>query len=85
MCSMSVPEFPNTVHRVSVREDMVTVDVITLGIDKVDGFMDGVYTVDQLPDWVQERLAVLSICTLDSMVEGIGKRVTDSVFWIYED
>ena len=63
---MSVPEFPNTVHRVSVREDMVTVDVITLGIDKVDGFMDGVYT-------------------LDSMVEGVGKRVTDSVFWIYED
>ena len=47
--------------------------------------MDGVYTVDQLPDWVQERLAVLSICTLDSMVEGVGKRVTDSVFWIYED
>ena len=49
MCSMSVPEFPNTVHRVSVREDMVTADVITLGIDKVDGVMGGVYTVDQLP------------------------------------
>jgi hypothetical protein len=87
--------FPDTVHRVSVREDTATVDVLTLGMGRVDGLSDGVYTMDQLPTHIKEKLAVLSIIEIvdpeydptspNESIKGVGKRISESVYWIYED
>lgn len=78
----------DTVHRVSVREDTATVDVLTLGMGRVDGLSDGVYTMDQLPTHIKEKLAVLSIydpTPPNESIKGVGKRISESVYWIYED
>lgn len=44
-------------------------------------------TVDDLPDWVQEKLAVLMVInptqTGGREVTGIGRRISELVFWIY--
>lgn len=80
--------FPDTVHRVSVRGDTSTVDILTLGMGRVDGLLDGVYTMDQLPTHIKEKLAVLSIydpTPPNESIKGVGKRINESVYWIYED
>ena len=77
---------PDTLHRVSIREDMNTVDVLTLGMC-VDDPMDGVYTLEQLPVWMQEKISVLAICDPtppNESIKGVGKRVNESTYWIYE-
>ena len=39
-------------------------------------------TLDDLPEQVRERYAVLSILHDDTDLEGVGKRVDDTTYWI---
>lgn len=63
------------------------VDIICFGMESIDAKCEGHYDgTDDLPDWVQERLAVLMV--LDHKpptheVAGIGRRISESVFWVY--
>jgi hypothetical protein len=44
-------------------------------------------TYDTLPEWVKDRLAVLSMLKPDvheSVVYGVGRRVAEDVYWIVE-
>jgi hypothetical protein len=44
-----------------------------------------VQTVSELPRWMQERVAVLSMLTESpptKPIEGVGRRITNSVYWI---
>jgi len=44
-----------------------------------------VQTVSELPRWMQERVAVLSMLTESpptKPIEGVGRRITDTVYWI---
>ena len=72
-------------YRVSIYNDGV--DVLCFGLESVDSALEGHYDrVDDLPDWVKERLAVLMV--LDSTpptgeLVGIGRRISESVFWVY--
>jgi hypothetical protein len=63
-----------------------TVEVVCLGIDSVDKEVEGEYaTTDDLPAWMQERIAVLSMMKVDppqTKVAGIGMRVDESVYWV---
>jgi hypothetical protein len=37
-----------------------------------------------LPDWIKERIAVLQICEQGDIVEGVGQKVSDKVFYVIE-
>lgn len=59
-------------------------------VDNLDDFLDdpigGVYdSTDKLPDWVKKRLAVLTMTSSKpptEYIDGIGRRMSETVFWI---
>jgi hypothetical protein len=64
-----------------------TVEVVCLGMAIVDDkCLEGVYnTTDELPAWMQERIAVLSMMKVNppqTKVEGVGMRVDENVYWV---
>jgi len=74
----------DNVYRIFVGS---TVEVVCLGMASVDDrCLEGVYaTTDELPAWMQERIAVLSMMKVNppqTKVEGIGMRVDESVYWV---
>jgi len=70
-------------YRVSIYPDKGA-DILCLGL--LDQGIDGHYdSVNDLPKWVQERIAILMMT--DSTpptkeVEGVGRRISDLVFWV---
>lgn len=40
--------------------------------------------VSHLPIWVQERLAVLQICQQGDILDGVGQKVSERVFYVIE-
>lgn len=75
----------DTIYRVSIFPDGV--DVMCLGVEKVDSQIDGHYDrPDQLPDWVQERLAILMMMDATpptTEVGGVGRRISTHIYWVY--
>ena len=75
----------NKTYRVSIFPDGV--DVLCFGLESVDSALEGHYdSVDALPDWVKERLALLNMIPLKpptSVVEGIGRRISSHVYWVF--
>lgn len=83
-----------TVHWVGSMENVYRVElgdqsgavVDCLGMDCVDAEALGTYDdADDLPLWIQEKIAVLSIMEVDppqTKVDGIGMRVSERVFWL---
>lgn len=63
-----------------------TIEVVCLGIDSIDKEAEGTYAdMSELPAWMQERVAVLSMMKVDppqTKIEGIGMRVDESVYWV---
>jgi hypothetical protein len=63
------------------------VEVMCFGFTSVDRELKPSYnSVDDLPNWVKERLAVLSIIDPTPPtpeVEGVGRRISKNVFWVY--
>lgn len=75
------------IYRVDV-EPPNHIEVICFGIDKLDSTVEGVYdNINDLPNWMQERLSVLSMLPPNTSggndVKGIGRRITESIYWIY--
>ena len=74
------------VYRVLVDSKTKCVEVICLGIDSVDNDVEGNYSdTSELPAWMQERLAVLSMMKVNppqQKVEGVGMRIDENVFWV---
>lgn len=72
-------------YRVEINRDRV--NIICFGLPTVDANCEGEYdSVDALPNWVQERLAILMMTpntkpTRD--IPKIGRRVSGNVFWVY--
>jgi len=88
-CSMSydndLPHDDN-VYRVYVNPHTNAVEVSCIGME-VDSVVSGEYdSVDALPLWMQEKVALLMMTPLDkptSEVEGVGRRIDDNVYWIF--
>lgn len=73
------------IYRVSICPDGVDVICFGMGVDTVH---DGHYiNADVLPKWVQERLAVLMMMSYappTEEVEGVGRRISRNVYWVYK-
>lgn len=76
----------DNVYRVYIHPDSKRVEVVCLGMDSIDSEAEGIYhDTSHLPDWMQERLAVLSLMKVDppqTTVDGVGMRVDNHVYWI---
>jgi len=75
----------DNVYRIGVFPDGV--DVLCFGLESVDSRLSGHYDdVHALPKWVQERLALLNMIPPTpptSTVEGIGRRISAHVYWVF--
>lgn len=71
------------VYRVLIGDP---IEVVCMGIDSVDKEAEGTYgSTSDLPTWMQEKLAVLSMMKVDppqTKIEGVGMRVDEQVFWV---
>ena len=76
----------DNVYRVFINKDRNSVEVICIGMERVDNKIEGTYSdVDELPDWMRERLAVLIyILTQTNTVKfnGLGRRIDENTFWV---
>ena len=41
-------------------------------------------TAASLPDWVNERISVLQICESGGIVDGVGQKVSEKVYYVIE-
>jgi len=75
----------DSIYRVSIFPDGV--DVVCFGLDSVDSCLEGHYDrIDDLPNWVKERLAVLNMIPATpptQEVEGVGRRISGHVYWVF--
>ena len=64
------------------------VEVLCFGIESIDTELEGYYdSLQDLPKWVQERIALLSMLKHEpptEEVEGIGRRINMSTYWVYK-
>lgn len=44
---------------------------------------DTVYTYEEFPEWLQGKIALLSMMKEDEEVDGVGKRLSSNVLWVY--
>ena len=76
----------DSVYRVYVSPHTNAVEVSCIGME-VDSTVEGEYdSVDALPLWMQEKVALLMMTSLDkptSEVEGVGRRIDANVYWVF--
>jgi len=64
------------------------VEVLCFGIESIDTELEGYYdSLQDLPKWVQERIALLSMLKSEPPtedVEGVGRRISVSTYWVYK-
>ena len=69
-----------------VRIDLDRVVVMNFDLTDLDVHLDKYYNhVDDLPNWVKERLAVLMMTSPTpptEPVEGVGRRISENIFWV---
>jgi hypothetical protein len=79
----------DTLYRVSLDPDKNTVHVSCIGMERVDNTLADTYlSVDDLPQWVQEKLALLMMTDPSpptSEVKGVGRRIDKHTFWVCEE
>lgn len=72
------------VLRLEVIDESVT--IIDFSLEMLDNDISGWYSeVDLLPDWVRDRLALLMMVDPTpptKYVDGVGRRISETVFWI---
>jgi hypothetical protein len=75
----------DTILRVEVKPNKVGLTL--LGLKTLDYDLKETYaSVDELPNWVQEKLALLMLTSAKPPtqdVEGVGRRVSECIFWVY--
>jgi len=74
------------IYRVFVNKETDAIEVVYIGMDKLDEEIEGTYSnVDELPEWLQERLAVLMISRAEpptNKIGDFGRRIDENTFWV---
>lgn len=82
--SMQLAAQAKDVLRLEVIDGSVT--IIDFSLEMLDNDISGWYSeVDLLPDWVKDRLALLMMVDPTpptKYVDGVGRRISETVFWI---
>ena len=55
-------------------------------IDSPDFPREGIMEMDDLPEWIQKRIAVLSTLSYEpptEYVKGVGRRISRYVYWVF--
>lgn len=71
-----------------VKVERVGVDLSS--IETEDDIKEGWYdSVRELPNWVQQKLATLMVCKLESgqathTIPGVGRRISEDTFWVFK-
>jgi hypothetical protein len=85
LMQMMTPINDDNIYRVSLFPDGV--DIVCFGLDSIDSCLEGHYDrIDDLPDWVKERLAVLNMIPVvppTQEVGGVGRRISGHVYWVF--
>lgn len=80
-------EFDNKTYRVKLCYDTESVNVMCFGMFPVDRDIEGKYdSVEELPEWMQGKLASLSILPPPpppQNIEDLGARISKSIYWVY--
>ena len=71
------------VWRVLVINDG-TVELNDFTLPSSTGKMRDVFKQENLPQWIQDSLSVLMIVDQGITVEGVGKKISDSIFYLME-
>jgi len=71
------------VWRVLVNNDG-TVELNDFTLPSSTGKIRDVFKQENLPQWIQDSLSVLMIVDQGVTVEGVGKKITDSIFYLME-
>jgi hypothetical protein len=84
------PSYDDTAYRVCIDPQTNAVKVACIGLFELDTPLKGTYpTVNDLPEWVQIRLALLmmtSAVLLEARdVPGVGRRIDENIYWLYCD
>jgi len=78
---------PDTVYRVVLSNETKLVHVISFGMEGVDVSPEQVYdSINDLPEWMQEGIALLMMMSAKpptDEVEGVGRRIDETTFWLY--
>lgn len=79
-------KYLQNVYRVQIMGSE-RIRVIKLGMG-VDEEVEGIYSsIDALPNWIKERLAVLMVVDAEhkptNVIEGVGRRISAQVFWVF--
>jgi hypothetical protein len=65
-----------------------TIDCMYIGFCPIDSERLKTYaTSEELPEWIKDRVAVLRMMPADpndSVVFGVGRRVSESIYWVVE-
>ena len=76
------------IYRISLNSDG---SVQTTCYEMLDAFspeLKSFYSsVDEMPKWVQDRIAVLMLLDPDKLnqeVENVGRRISDDIFWVFK-
>lgn len=79
--------YDNSTYRVMIHSATKNVEVMCFGMSPVDKSVEGVYdSYDQLPEWMRDRLAGLSILPIPPPpqdVDGVGTRISGNIYWVY--
>jgi hypothetical protein len=86
-CTMLLGNTPDDkLYRVQVHSDTNNIEVSCIGIDRVDAEAEGMYcSANELPLWLQERLAVLMMTDwrpVTEIVEDVGRRIDETTYWV---
>lgn len=75
---------PDNIYRINITKT----GVVVMAFGELSTLTDGHYDcVEDLPLWVQERLAVLYMCPGEHptpYIEGVGRRIFENLFWVVE-
>lgn len=78
------------IYRVSIDPEDGAVHITRVGLSLIGHFpevREGLYMGEQIPQWVQERIAVLSILKPDerpsATIPDVGRRIGKNTFWVF--
>lgn len=77
------------IYRLKINDDRsVDVDCYDMLEDFKPELKKFYHDVDNLPEWVQNQVAVLMLLdpnNKNSDIKGVGRRISKNVFWIYKE